>query len=100
MTVDLGAGQGVSVGTDTLRSFRGVIAGAGNDTSPARPADEVISAGPGNDIVNAGAGNDTIDGGPGNDLLRGGYGRDVIDRRRRSRHRDLRRAQRPASRSA
>ncbi len=78
VTVDLGAGQGVSVGTDTLRSFRGVIASAGNDTITGTTANEIISAGAGNDIVNAGPGEDTIDGGPGNDLLRGGYGRDTI----------------------
>jgi Ca2+-binding RTX toxin-like protein len=79
VNVDLAAGTGSLSGIDTLRSFRGVITGAGNDIVNGTNADESFSLGAGNDQVNGGPGNDSIDGGPGNDLLRGGLGSDVLN---------------------
>ncbi len=79
VNVDLAAGTGSLSGVDTLRSFRGVITGAGNDIVNGSNADESFSLGAGNDQVNGGPGNDVIDGGPGNDLLRGGLGSDVLN---------------------
>jgi Ca2+-binding RTX toxin-like protein len=79
VNVDLGAGTGASPAVDTLRNFRGVITGAGNDIVTGTSADEVFSLGAGNDQLDAGPGNDVIDGGAGSDLLRGGLGSDSIN---------------------
>ncbi len=91
VTVDLTAGTGGAPPLDTLRSFRRVVTGPGNDVVRGSSADESFSLGGGDDVlnpvdplnpgavVNAGAGNDTADGGAGNDVLRGGQGADVLD---------------------
>lgn len=79
VNVNLAAGTGASPAIDTLRNFRGVITGAGNDVVTGTSADESFSLGAGDDQVDAGAGNDVVDAGPGNDLIRGGEGSDVLD---------------------
>jgi Ca2+-binding RTX toxin-like protein len=79
VSVDLGAGTGGAPPLDTLRSFRRVVTGPGNDVVTGSTADEAFVLGGGDDTLNAGAGNDTADAGPGNDYLRGGEGSDVLD---------------------
>jgi Ca2+-binding RTX toxin-like protein len=77
--VDLAAGIATSAGVDTLRSFRGVVTGSGDDVVTGTTADEAFSLGAGADSVNAGPGNDIVDAGAGDDLVRGGFGTDVVD---------------------
>ena len=79
VVVDLVAGTGGTPPLDTLRAFRRVVTGPGNDIVTGTSASEQFTLGAGDDVLNAGAGNDTADGGPGNDVLRGGQGSDVLD---------------------
>ena len=82
VSIDLGAETGellVPAATvDTVRSFRAVTTGAGNDRITGASGPETINAGAGDDTVRAGDGDDTIDGGPGGDTLDGGHGDDQI----------------------
>ena len=79
VTVDLGAETGSAGGpADTLRAFRSVVTGPGNDNVRGGPAAETFTLGAGDDVVDGGPGDDTIDGGPGNDELRGGHGNDTV----------------------
>ena len=79
VAIDLTAGTGTAIGTDTLLSFRGVITGAGNDNVTGTSADENFALGAGDDQVAAGLGNDVVAAGPGSDVLRGGSGSDSLD---------------------
>ncbi len=79
VSVDLVAGTGGALPLDTLRSFRTVITGPGNDIVTGTAADEQFALGGGDDTLTAGAGNDTALAGDGNDLLRGGQGADTLD---------------------
>ncbi|MFP5365241.1 MAG: calcium-binding protein [Thermoleophilia bacterium] len=78
--IDLAAETGRTGGaTDTLRSFRAVRTGAGNDVVVGTAAGESVALGAGDDVASTGAGDDAIDGGPGNDALRGGHGNDSLE---------------------
>ena len=79
VTVDLNAGVGGAPPLDSLRSFRRVVTGPGNDVVTGTSADELFTLGAGDDTLNAGAGNDAVTAGDGNDVLRGGPGADVLD---------------------
>jgi Ca2+-binding RTX toxin-like protein len=79
VAVDLVAGTGGVAPLDTLRSFRRILTGPGNDVVTGTSADEFFALGGGDDTLNAGAGNDTVSAGDGNDVLRGGLGTDVLD---------------------
>lgn len=80
VVIDLVTGIGTTSGlTDTLRSFRSVTTGSGNDNVMGSAAAESFTLGAGDDVVHAGHGDDAIDGGAGNDLLRGGHGDDAIN---------------------
>lgn len=77
--VDLGAQTGTTAGaTDTLRAFRVVTTGAGDDVVVGTAASETFALGAGDDVASAGPGDDVVDGGPGNDSLRGGHGSDSL----------------------
>lgn len=79
VTVDLGTETGSAGGpADTLRAFRSVVTGPGNDNVRGGPGAETFALGAGDDVVDAGPGDDTIDAGPGNDELRGGHGNDSV----------------------
>lgn len=79
VAVALGAGTGGPAGaTDVLRSFDGVVTGAGNDSVVGTGASERFALGAGDDALDAGDGNDGADGGAGNDVLRGGPGSDFL----------------------
>ena len=79
VSVDLNSQTGSPGGpVDTLRAFRAVTTGPGNDVVVGTSAGETFALGAGDDAVSAGAGDDAIDGGPGNDSLRGGPGADAM----------------------
>ena len=90
VTVDLGAGEHPTGGSDVIRGTSGrdvITAGTGNDTVCALGGNDVTNAGPGADSVQGGTGGDTLNLGRGNDhgwgqdgpdVMRGGDGGDYL----------------------
>ena len=81
VTVDIGAGQSPTAGSDVILGTSGAdaIAGlAGDDVICGEGGNDTINAGPGNDTVFGGDGDDTIFGLDGDDILNGDDGIDEI----------------------
>ncbi len=80
VTVNLGAGDRPTAGSDVIRGTTGrdvIQAGRGNDTICALGGPDTIYAGPGNDKIIAGDGLDGMLGSTGTDRCLGGNGNDA-----------------------
>jgi Ca2+-binding RTX toxin-like protein len=80
VVVDLTAGTGTGMGTDTLTDVQNAIGGDFDDTITGNGLDNALDGGLGNDTVDGLAGTDVVNGGGGNDHVLGGDGAfDVVD---------------------
>lgn len=67
LTVDLGAGNALGFGADSLAAIEGVLAGTGNDSLVGSDAANLLDGGAGDDSVRGGGGADSLTGGDGLD---------------------------------
>ena len=78
-SVDLTAGEQLTVSSADTNLALTVIGGASHDSITSNAGPDSITAGGGNDTIESGGGKDTIEGGAGVDSIRGGADVDYID---------------------